>query len=321
MEETDVFGVQNPEKDEIGFVSVTGSHGQQPSITVYCGAHALYQFLELLARDDLEMGSASETILEMSRLQASFEDRSYLQPQDIAVVTSLGLRYRGSKAWPMFRSHVPGNIPWFVDAFEARFLTHVLQQLADVAPRFREDHGLVDRDGRENFLVRAAERHGQSSAWSDRVECVAEPPPASIPFALPEGVADSLLLLPRGGEPLEADLFVVPALVGEKEGRAPYMYVLLMVGTQTGTVFGHEILTAVPSIEKMLGAVASHVADAIAEMGKRPIEIRVSSTRMSRLLQPLTMKIGIALELSKEIEMIALGEAREKLVRIFTRGY
>jgi len=47
MMEDEVFGVQNPETDEIGFVSVMGAGGKHFAISVYPGAEALYDFLTL----------------------------------------------------------------------------------------------------------------------------------------------------------------------------------------------------------------------------------------------------------------------------------
>lgn len=63
----------------------------------------------------------------------------------------------------MFRSYRPGFAPWFVEAEEARFLAHALDQLADVAPRFREDPSLLEAPG--GYLVRAP----RGGAWEDRV--------------------------------------------------------------------------------------------------------------------------------------------------------
>ncbi len=37
MDETDIFGVQNPETDETGFVSVMGAGGEHFAIGVYLG--------------------------------------------------------------------------------------------------------------------------------------------------------------------------------------------------------------------------------------------------------------------------------------------
>ncbi len=44
MTEVDVFGVQNPETDEIGFVSVMGALGEHLSLALYLGPEGLYSF-------------------------------------------------------------------------------------------------------------------------------------------------------------------------------------------------------------------------------------------------------------------------------------
>ena len=41
MTETDVFGVQHPQTDELGFVSVMGMLGEHHAVTVYLGPEAL----------------------------------------------------------------------------------------------------------------------------------------------------------------------------------------------------------------------------------------------------------------------------------------
>ena len=47
MEETDVFGIQNPKTDELGFVSVMGMLGEHYAIAVYLGAEALNRFWQI----------------------------------------------------------------------------------------------------------------------------------------------------------------------------------------------------------------------------------------------------------------------------------
>lgn len=42
MEETDVFGVQDPHTDELGFVSIMGNVGEYEAVAVYRGAKGLY---------------------------------------------------------------------------------------------------------------------------------------------------------------------------------------------------------------------------------------------------------------------------------------
>jgi hypothetical protein len=44
MTETDVFAVQNPETDELGFVSVMGMLGEHYAMSLYLGPEGIYGF-------------------------------------------------------------------------------------------------------------------------------------------------------------------------------------------------------------------------------------------------------------------------------------
>src|SRR5215475_13478923 len=81
MIEDEVFGVRNPERDEVGFVSVMGAGGEHFAVALYQGAVALHGFLALseAVADGPVDGIGAERVLEIPQLQASFEDRGHLQ--------------------------------------------------------------------------------------------------------------------------------------------------------------------------------------------------------------------------------------------------
>src|SRR5262249_4599727 len=116
MMEDEVFGVQNPETDEIGFVSVMGAGGEHFAISVYPGAEALYDFLTLHneGEEETEDSAVAERVLEIPQLQASFEDRNSLQKEDRDLIKKLNLKFRGANNWPLFRNYAPGMFPWFL---------------------------------------------------------------------------------------------------------------------------------------------------------------------------------------------------------------
>jgi len=159
MTETDVFGVRSPETGELGFVSVMGMLGEHFAVSLYLGSEGINGFLDLQ-----EMGPFAdpEDLIQIPQLQASFENREELDKRDRDVIKELGLKFRGRNAWPMFRSYHPSLFPWFLDAGEVRFLSLALEQLADVAPRFREDSSLLEPSGGESYLLRAPRQEGGS---------------------------------------------------------------------------------------------------------------------------------------------------------------
>src|ERR1051326_7444971 len=140
MDESEVFGVQNPETGELGFVSVMGMAGQHFAVAVYVGAEGLYGVLDFASQETI---TNPDQLLAIPQLQASFENRDTLDKQDRELIKRLGLKFRGAGAWPMFRSYRPGFMPWFVTSEEARFLAHALEQTLEVAPRVKEDPDIL----------------------------------------------------------------------------------------------------------------------------------------------------------------------------------
>ena len=101
MEETDVFGVQFPGTDEIGYVSVMGNIEEHFAVTVYLGDETLNKFWDIQNAPQTE--ESAERVLEMSQLMVSFEDRERIEKQDRGIIKQLGLKYRGRNAWPLFK--------------------------------------------------------------------------------------------------------------------------------------------------------------------------------------------------------------------------
>ena len=86
MNEDDIFGVRNPETNQLGFASVMGILGEHYAVNVYLGVEALYDFWNLENQDmefpedeeefpDELAGAVMEQLLLIPQLQLSFEDR------------------------------------------------------------------------------------------------------------------------------------------------------------------------------------------------------------------------------------------------------
>jgi len=159
MTEADIFGVksrfasplrseQDPETEQLGFVSVMGMLGEHLALAVYLGPEGLYGFwgfqrLADTAKDASRQGKPfllsrilsddvlPEVFFRLPHFQTSFENRNELRQKDRDLIKQLGLKFRGRQAWPMFRSYRPGFWPWYLEAWEVRFLTHALEQAVE----------------------------------------------------------------------------------------------------------------------------------------------------------------------------------------------
>jgi hypothetical protein len=311
MEEIDIFGVQNPETDELGFVSVMGMLGEHYAVSVYLGSKGLDGFWRLQESGPF---ASPESLFEIPQFQASFANRNELHKKDYETIKKLKLKFRGKNAWPLFRSHQPGFFPWFVDAEEARFLRHALEQTVDVALRFKDDPLLLEPPDDEGYLVRVSSKKGNALIWEDRIMQVPPPEPQSIPIMMDMQMLEALQQTPQGKHKIESDFFMLPSPIHEGE-RPFFPYVLLTVDARSGMILGTELLHPQPSLEAMWGQVPATLISHLAGVGVLPKEIKVRSDLLFQLLQPVAEELGFKLKQSNRLR--GLDEAKESLFQHF----
>jgi hypothetical protein len=165
LSDSDLFGVLNPQNGEIGYCCIMGELGEVFALAVYLGSEGLESYLKIQSGTiDVD----DPDVLHMQKcLMASFEDRDCLEREDLQTIKNLGLKFRGRNAWPLFRSYLPGYVPWFVTKHEARFLAIALQQATDVALRSKEDKSILNPPKRGLVLVKVPGRAGEKAGWKD----------------------------------------------------------------------------------------------------------------------------------------------------------
>jgi len=313
MMETDIFGVRDPETDETGFVSVMGELGEHLALALYLGSEGLYGFW---AFQQIADSAPAEVLLGIPHLQASFEDRGTLSTKDRDTIKELGLKFRGRQAWPMFRSYRPGFFPWYLEAPEARLLTHALDQAVEVALRFKEDPAMLDVADDEGYLVRVPREGGGTLVWEEQVEIIPPPEPEPIPIAMDLDALEAVRQLPRSQRVLEMDFFtLLTGTVEEKDVRPYFPHVLLVVDSDSGFIFGSELLSPEPGLRVMWGQVPVSVVHQLARIGSVPRQIRVDSQLLAQLLQPLVEELGFQVKLTHNLP--SLDEAKEFLMERF----
>jgi hypothetical protein len=312
MTETDVFGVRSPETGELGFVSVMGLLGEHYAVSLYLGSEGIHGFLDLQ-----EMGPFADPgdLIQVPQIQASFEDRVELDKRDREVIKDLGLKFRGRNAWPMFRSYRPSLLPWFLEAGEVRFLSCALEQLADVAPRFREDSSLLEPSGGDSYLLRVPRQEGGRRLWEDASTGVPPLDAPPIEVEMEASKIEALGRLPRGEVRLEVDFFMFPAPVQDEGDRPYFPHMLLVIDALSGMVLGSDLLAPHPSPEAMWGRVPENLADKLFALELAPEKISVDSELLFELLEPLASEAAFGLELS--LALPGLEPARENLLRTF----
>jgi hypothetical protein len=305
MVDSDIFGVQNPETDEIGYCCVMGNLGEHFALGLYLGPEGLRGLVRMAAG---EFDSPDINLLFVQRcLMASFEDREMLSQQDRDQIKALGLKYRGRSAWPQFRNYTPGYVPWYLTGSEARFLTLALRQTCEVAQRFREDEELLDPPQEGQILVRVSE----NGVWQDRWHA----PDLSEPAPLPASPIDETLLrrlkqagLQRGGT-WESDCFYSSQGVQERRDQRPY-YPMVCMFVDKGS--GMILPPALAGPEEWRAAYRDHLPALIEQIAVMPREIIVRSAELRDLLAPVAEALGIKLRIAARLP--ALDEARDSMM-------
>ncbi len=244
MWDTDMFGVKNPETGEIGYCCVMGGAGEYYGLGVYLGTEGLEGYQRIQAGEILP--SSPDALFVQKCLMVSFEDRDFLDKRDIDLIKKLGLKFRGKTAWPLFRNYCPGYFPWYLDAAEVRFLTHVLQQTIEVSLRFKNNPGLFDppRNSINKYLVRVSELKDGILCWRDEW---LEPEPLEKTEIKSNPVDINLLrkidrVITRRQGTWEVDFFYFPEAVREKNERPYYPLVVLWVNHNSGYVFNSHLV-------------------------------------------------------------------------------
>lgn len=309
MFEDEIFGVQDPVSQELGFVSVMGAGGEHLAVALYPDPGALYDFLALhdtADEDGADDPMAMMRILEVPQMQLSFEDSQELEKEDKAVIKKLGLKFRGAKSWPLFRSYAPGLLPWFITGAEARRLVVALEQLLAVAPRCRENEDLLapDEDG-TIFLVRVPHDEAGQTTWTEQILKVEEPEPAPIVVPLDDTVLQQARTLAQTTADFELEFIMTPLPTAENSKQRPYFpYLLMLADEQSGALLDTQMLQPFPSVLAMYGQVPQLLVERFLHFEAIPQSLTVRNELLADLLEPLAEKLGFTLQLADELPAI-----------------
>ena len=321
MEETDVFGFEDPETRELGFISIMGALGQIRIVAVYRGVEALHAWKDF--QDLLELrpdsDEARDAFMEIPQLQLSFEPASSLEKRDREMLNKSGLKFGKEK--PLFRSYRPGYLPWFITLAEARHLIYALEQTSAVAKQFSYDPSIIpiiDEFDDDEYLVRVPHVQGLRVSWKNRLRQFPLPEDMNlIPFGVEDGTVEQLKQIPKSG-PQEIDLFTLPARIGEPGERPRLLYALLVTDVETGMILGFQALEAADGVDLMYASLAEKVATIWLQNETVPTELRGQTVRLLNMFQYLAGEVGFSLTLLDALPTI--DEAKQFIVEAMMSG-
>jgi hypothetical protein len=315
MNDTDIFGVQNPDSGEVGYCCVMGNAGELFGLGVYLGSMGLLAY-EMVATGALQPGDI-EVLSYQRCLMVDFEDRSALRSYDLDLIKRSGLKFRGRKSWPRFTSYRPGYVPWKLTADEARFLIIAIRQALSVALRFKAETALLDSpDPGEIFFVRVPEKEDGAQTWTDQW---LEPDSVEVEDYSLDGLEEVRLrtigkrISSRAGT-WEIDIFLGPMVIREKtnpEERPFYGRVFLCVDQDSFFIL--DSIVATPS--DGLAGFRTRFIQLLETNLAVPKKILVRKREVFELLQPVAERLGFGLSLTRPLR--AVDQAQDALMGFF----
>ncbi|QWU13828.1 hypothetical protein SAMN04487895_10162 [Paenibacillus sophorae] len=304
-----IFGIQNPESDEIGYCCVMGNGGEMYGIAIYLGTEGLDVLLKLL-RGELQ----GNPLFVQHCLLMSFGGRDELYPEEYKQIKDLGLSFRGRTAWPTFRLYEPGYVPWPVMTEEhLRYFSLCLEQAAALALEVQDDPDYLFEGQGERFLVRIPELAAdQQHVWTSRwvvpkplVEKNAELAPIN------EIRCAHIRKMPQPDNLVwEAGLYYLPAPV--MEGERPYYPQLFIIGEQTTGMIIHSGLK---QKDRILQHCADDLLSLLEKMNTRPAKLLFADEEMARTWLHLLGTLEIEVYVAERLPL--LEEAVEDIINYF----
>lgn len=295
MGDDEIFGVQNPYTDEIGYCCVIGNLGEAYGLIVYTGTKGLNSYLKIQSRRNVE---GFDFVIIQQCISIQFASREYLAKEDLQTIKEAGFKFRGKDAYPVFRTMSPGYYPWFLSKEEVIFATIALQQAIDVCSRRRENENLFDVPYKNNYFVRVATRTDKGIEWADewREPDPLEPQSALLPI-------DELQLrriiskAVQSGAIWEADYFYADMPVKEK-GTPYYPSMLLIIDHASGQIINFKLSNP----EDYRNDFISAIMEIIEQSGVIPQEILTERDETAALLTPLVSVLKIKLTKVKRLK-------------------
>ena len=303
MWDSDVCGVQNPKTGEIGYCCVMGMLGEHYALAVYLGSEGLEGYLRMQAGEEF---SPLESLYIQKCLSVSFEERTFLEKEDLTIIKELGLIFRGCNSWPLFRNYEPGYVPWFLTRDDAEFLTVALNQVTDVCLRLKEDAEVLFGPTEDHYLVRVFNE--REDTWID--EWVIPQPfkkPGIVVEVDESRLKDIERTLVTRKRIWEIDFFYSPEGVREKDERPHYPYIMLIVDHHTGLILDIHLAGPIEYVSEF----SEHVLTFLEKIKWVPKEIWVKREESFILLNPITSYLGITLR--KVGKLPALDDAQASM--------
>ncbi len=284
--DSDTFAVRDPATGVPSYCSVMGGGGYTFGLAAFIGPEGLAGLLRLFDENNED----PLVLLSVRTVSATLGDRKELLKEDLQVIRTLGLRFRGPGAWPVFRSQHPDYMPWLIDRDEALLLTTVLEQTVETASDVHGGGLDLARGSHANLVMTRYLHEGQ---WRGEWVKPGLPPPSRPVEADPKLVAAVKKSEKGVGGAWEVGFFLVTAPIAKGNERPYYPTALLAMDPKRDFIVATEIMGAPAGPKK-----ASAFLKALVKAPLLPSEVRVPDQDTMWVLEPAASAVGIRLKVA-----------------------
>lgn len=294
MCDSDLFGVKNPETGETGYCCVLGAAGEFYGLSLFLGSEGLEGYLKIQSG---ELTQEDPEILYIQKcLMASLEDRMAIEDEDYHILKKLGLRFRGKKAWPLFRSYRPYYLPWFLNREEVRFLTLALEQAIQVSKRFKKNPDILKPPLMDQIMVRVRNNGGWIDEW---METPHEEKEVMIGFVEEDALNDMLELSHQGV--WEVDYSPLPEPVQDDPAERPYFpYMIIWADHEQSLMMNNTLAEPKQWVAMFLDS----FKEVIESRGSLPQKILLRREEIFNLLENIAYTLKIELKMVDDLDII-----------------
>lgn len=307
----DYIAIQPTGYEEPIFFAPVGALGEVFGLMAYPGKTALGSIEALRGR----MSTCAVPFTGMGRQECiaiHFGDREDVTKEDRAIMTELGLKFRGRGKWIYFRSVQPGYDQWRINEKEATMLLDCLEQYLNVMTSITTL--MPSGPDWEDSFIHSVQIEGCDNEWDTRVS----PLTAIDRLMLTISLTDDLLLarlkkLKRSDGDWEADAFYVPVPVSKEDCRPKLLPMAVLVDRDNEVVLKVAMRRQKGDCTEEL--LMDTLTQAIIDHGK-PKNLFVYCADMAFAASDLCKQLGIQLHMDEEMGMMdeVLGDLFSQLM-------
>jgi len=304
MYDTDVFGVLNPETEDIGYCTVMGNNKEFYGMAIYQGPEG-FAILDKIARGDFRQEDAKYM---QKCLMLSFDKRNYIEKEEMEIIKQIGVRFDNRNFWPQFRDYSPGYYPWHIDRKQAAYFMIIIEQALEIFSKVKDNKDKYMAGVPYRILARIPKKNGTKIVWTDEyiVPKIMEKKITIPALSEKHEIISRKIKKEIDIDPemtWEADDFFSPDPVkdDDEDIRPFFPRLLFFVEQRSGAVM--SIGLSESAIDIITTKFRQSFLDGILKHGAFPKKLNIRNEKLAEILRPIAKILDITIVITDKMAM------------------